>query len=40
MGNKIPGMVSIFTGFVPWILYRALSGPGLWTEQDAGAVFW
>lgn len=32
----------IFIGFVPWILYWTLSGPGLWTEQEAGAgaVFW
>jgi phytoene dehydrogenase-like protein len=32
MGKKIPGTVWIFIGFVPWILYWMLSGPGLWTE--------
>jgi hypothetical protein len=32
MGKKIPGTVWIFIGFVPWILYWTLSGPGLWTE--------
>ncbi len=32
MGKKIPGTVRIFIGFVPWILYWMLSGPGLWTE--------
>lgn len=32
MGKKIPGMVWIFIGFIPWILYWALSGYGLWTE--------
>ncbi|HAG07755.1 MAG TPA: hypothetical protein DCL13_06220 [Peptococcaceae bacterium] len=40
MSKKIPGTDWIFTGFVPWILYWTLSGPGLWTEQKAGAVFW
>ncbi|MEW5920413.1 MAG: hypothetical protein AB1796_05545 [Bacillota bacterium] len=39
MGKKIPGTVWIFIGFVPWILYWALSSPGLWMEQEAGAVF-
>jgi hypothetical protein len=31
MSKKIPGMGWIFIGFIPWILYWVLSGPGLWT---------
>lgn len=31
MKKKLPGMVWVFVGFVPWILFWNLSGPGLWT---------
>ena len=31
MKKKLPGMVWIFVGFLPWILFWSLSGPGSWT---------
>lgn len=31
MKKKLPSMVWVFVGFIPWILFWSLSGPGLWT---------
>ncbi len=31
LARRLPGMVWVFIAFMPWILYWALSGPGLWT---------
>lgn len=37
-GTKGQGAAGIFAGFVPWILYWSLSGPGLWTAAVTGAL--
>jgi len=31
-------MLQVFVGFIPWILFWSLSGPGLWTVAILGAV--
>jgi len=35
---RIPGMVWVFIGFVPWIVYWSLSGPGLDVAGMGGAL--
>ncbi|MEW5762695.1 MAG: FAD-dependent oxidoreductase [Bacillota bacterium] len=36
--GRLPGTVWIFIAFLPWILYWALAGPGLWTAAVTAAL--